>query len=62
MSPDGAEIAVVANGVLTVVGRDGTLVREVAHVDSIYREPKPIGQHFYRDYDFQWTRDSKSLY
>ena len=62
VSPDGAEIAVVANGVLTVVGRDGTLVREVAHVDSIYREPKPIGQHFYRDYDFQWTRDSKSLY
>ena len=62
VSPDGAEIAVVANGLLTVVGRDGTLVRQVAHVDSIYREPKPIGQHFYRDDDFQWTRDSKSLY
>lgn len=62
VSPDGAELAVVANGLLTVVGRDGTLVRQVAHVDSIYREPKPIGQHFYRDDDFQWTRDSKSLY
>jgi hypothetical protein len=62
VSPDGAEIAVVADGSLTVVGRDGTLVRQVAHVDSIYREPKPIGQHFYRDDDFQWTRDSKSLY
>jgi hypothetical protein len=61
VSPDGAEIAVVANGLLTVVGRDGA-VRRVAHVDSIYREPKPIGQHFYRDDDFQWTRDSKSLY
>jgi hypothetical protein len=34
----------------------------VAHVDSIYREPKPIGQHFYRDDYFQWTKDSKSLY
>ena len=62
VSPDGAEIAVVANGLLTVVGRDGGLVRQVAHVDSIYREPKRIGQHFYRDDDFQWTRDSKSLY
>lgn len=62
VSPDGAEIAIVANGLLTVVGRDGALVRQVAHVDSIYREPKPIGQHFYRDDDFQWTKDSKSLY
>lgn len=62
VSPDGAEIAVVANGLLTVVGRDGAPVRQVTHVDSIYREPKPIGQHFYRDDDFQWTRDSKSLY
>jgi len=62
VSPDGAAIAVVANGLLTVVGRDGMLVRQVGHADSIYREPKPIGQHFYRDDDFQWTRDSKSLY
>ena len=62
VSPDGAEIAVVANGLLTVVGREGTLVRQVARVDSIYRDPKPMGQHFYRDDDFQWTRDSKSLY
>ncbi len=62
VSPDGTEIAVVANGLLTVVGRDGTLVRQVVPVDSIYREPKPIGQYFYRDDDFQWTRDSKSLY
>jgi hypothetical protein len=62
VSPDRTAMAVVADGVLTVVGRDGMLVRHVAHVDSIYREPKPIGQKFYRDDDFQWTRDSKSLY
>ena len=62
VSPDGTEIAVVADGVLTVIGRDGMLVRQVAHVDSIYREPKPIGRNFYRDDDFQWARDSKSLY
>jgi len=62
VSPDGTAIAVVADGLLTVVGRDGRLLRHVAHVDSIYREPKPIGQKFYRDDDFQWTRDSKSLY
>jgi hypothetical protein len=62
VSPDGSEIAVVANGLLTIVGRDGTLVRQVTHVDSIYREPKPIGRDFYRDDDFQWARDSTSLY
>ena len=62
VSADGAEIAIVANGVLTVVGRDGTLVREVTHVDPRVREPKPIGQHYYHDDDFQWTRDSKALY
>jgi hypothetical protein len=62
VSPDGTAIAVVADRLLTVVGRDGTLIRQVARVDSIYREPKPIGQKFYRDEDFQWTRDSKSLF
>src|SRR5580700_7968213 len=62
VSPDGTAIAVVADGLLTVVGRDGTLIRQVARVDSIYREPKPLGQKFYRDEDFQWTRDSKSLF
>jgi hypothetical protein len=62
VSPNGDEIAVVANGWLTIVGSNGTSLRRVAHVDTIYREPKPIGQHFYRDDEFQWTRDSQSLY
>lgn len=62
VSPNGAEIAVVANGLLTIVSRDGGSVRQVAHVDSIYREPKPIGRDFYRDDDFQWARDSRTLY
>jgi len=31
-------------------------------VDTIYREPKPMGQSFFRDDHFQWTRDSNSLY
>lgn len=62
VSPDSTMIVVVANGMLSVVGQKDHLVRDVASVASIYREPKPIGQHFYRDDDFQWSRDSKSLY
>ena len=62
VSPDTTMIAVVANGHLLVVGREAPMVREVAVVDSIYREPKPIGQHFYRNDDFQWSKDSRNLY
>lgn len=62
VSPDSTMIAVAANGMLTVVGRQDHVVRQVIPVASIYQEPKPIGQHFYRDDDFQWSRDSKSLY
>jgi hypothetical protein len=62
ISPDGTKIAVVANKLLMVVGGQDTVIRQVASVDSIYRESKPIGQRFYRDDDFQWSRDSKSLY
>jgi len=61
VSPDNSMIAVVANGSLTIVGRRKAF-REVAQVDSIYREPKPIGRSFFRDDEFQWARDSKSLY
>jgi hypothetical protein len=62
VSPDGTKIAVVANKLLMVVGEQGTVIRQVASIDSIYREPKPIGRRFYRDDDFQCSRDSRSLY
>jgi hypothetical protein len=62
VSPDSMKIAIVTNGVLMVVGRESSAIRKVASVDSIYREPKPIGQTFFRDDDFQWSQDSKSLY
>jgi hypothetical protein len=62
VSPDGSMIAVVANGRLSIVTAENPAVREVAPVESIYREPKPMGQGFYRDDDFQWSRDSKTLY
>jgi hypothetical protein len=62
VSPDETRIALVANGHLVMVGRDGNNFRDVAPVDSIYREPKPIGRSFFRDEHFQWTRDSKNLY
>ena len=62
VSPDDAKIAVVVNGVLTVVSHEDQLIRKVVPVDSIYREPKPTGQSFFRDEDFQWSKDSKYLY
>lgn len=61
VSPDGNKIAIVVKGKLLVVGSDSVLA-EVAKVDSIYRRFKPIGRQFFRDEDFQWSRDSKSLY
>jgi hypothetical protein len=62
VSPDNQKIAVVANGTLVVVSFDGEMRREVARVGSIYVEPKPMGAQFFRDSDFQWAPDSKSLY
>ena len=62
VSPDNTKIAVVANGRLLVVDSEKPTVREVAPVDSIYRDPKPMGQYFYRDQDFQWSEDSRYLY
>ncbi len=62
VSPDNRKIAVAANGFLTIVGLEEPISKKVTPVDSIYREPKPIGRQFYRDDDFQWSRDSKSLY
>lgn len=62
VSPDSKRIAVVSKGVLTVVESDYPEFRRVAAVDSIFREPKLLGQDFFRDDDFQWSRDSKALY
>jgi hypothetical protein len=61
VSPDGSKIAIVVGKTLLIVGTDSVL-GEVAKVDSIYRTFKPIGRRFFRDDDFQWSRDSKSLY
>lgn len=61
VSPDSSMIAVVANGFLTIVGQR-MVIRQVVPVDTIYRGPKPVGRAFFRDDEFQWTRDSKSLY
>ena len=62
VSPDREKIAVVANGMLLIVSAVGSGVRQVVNVDSIYKEPKPIGRSFFRDDGFQWTNDSKHLY
>jgi hypothetical protein len=62
VSPDGDRIAVVANGSLLIISGDGSINREVTPVSSIYKEPKPLGEQFYRNEDFQWSEDSKNFY
>jgi hypothetical protein len=61
VSPDANRIAVVVNGRLLIVGANAVL-GEVANVDTIYRSHKPIGRQFFRNQDFQWSCDSKSIY
>src|SRR5207302_1402429 len=61
VSPDGNKIAVVVKGRLLIIGMDSVL-GEVAEADSIYRRHKPIGRQFFRNENFQWSRDSKSLF
>ncbi len=62
VAPDSKQIAVVANGALLIVNGENHSVTKVTDVDSIYKEPKPLGRQFFRDDDFQWTKDSRSLY
>lgn len=62
VAPDAKKIAVVVNGVLLIVDPDDHVARQITPVDSIYKEPKPLGRSFFRDTGIQWTRDSQSLY
>ena len=62
VSPSRDKIAVVTGGALLIVNADGSGIRQVAAVSSIYKNPKPIGRSFFRDDEFQWSRDSKHLY
>lgn len=68
-SPDHRMIAFVDDGELLIVDKTGS-VTKVVPVDSIYHgdpgsaghRPKPLGQGFFRDQDYQWTRDAQNLY
>lgn len=62
VSPDGLAIAIVVDRRLMVAKPDSSLIRKIAAVDSIYRSPKPIGRAFFRDEQFQWSKDSRYLY
>ena len=62
VSADNTKIAVVTNGALLIVSVQEPAVRRVVSVDSIYDDSKPTGKQFFRDDDFQWSRDSKYLY
>lgn len=62
VSPDKRKIAIAGDGRLSIVDLDSRQTRQVTAVDTIYKKPKPIGQTFFRDDDFQWSRDSSDLY
>ncbi|WP_263350879.1 hypothetical protein [Acidicapsa acidisoli] len=62
VAPDKRKIAVAGDGHLFIVSLDNPTFHQVTTVDSIYREPKPIGRSFFRDQEFQWARDSNALY
>jgi hypothetical protein len=62
VSPDSMKMAVVVDHQLVIVGTKISEVRKVGPADSIYRDRPPIGLHFIRDDNFQWSKDSKYLY
>jgi hypothetical protein len=69
VSPNSQKIAFVTGDTLVVVDRNGPVIRQVVPVDTEARgylpppkNSKPIGQHYFRDAGFQWSKDSKSLY
>lgn len=62
VSPDKKKIAVAVNGTLLIITGDGSAIRHVTAVDSIYKKPKPIGRSFFRDDEFEWSRDSRFVY
>jgi hypothetical protein len=61
VSPDGKRIAIISGHELSVVDYHGN-IQKIGAVDSIDRAFKPIGRTLIRDDDFQWSRESKSLY
>ena len=61
VSPDRNKIAVVIKKHLLIIGTD-SVIGDVGTVDSMYRGFKPVGRSFFRDEDFELSRDSKSLY
>src|SRR5579862_3393154 len=61
VAPDNKKIAFVSDGQLVVVSADAKLWKVTA-VNSTVRVPKPLGEQFFRDDDFQWSRDSNVLY
>ncbi len=62
VSPDGLAIAVVANRRLMILKPGSSLLEQVSPVDSIYKTFKPFGRQFFRDDEFQWSRDSRFLF
>ena len=61
VAPDNEKIAFVSDGQLVVASADAKLWK-VTSVNSTVRVPKPLGEQFFRDDDFQWSRDSNILY
>ncbi|MGA9854310.1 MAG: hypothetical protein WBR29_03410 [Gammaproteobacteria bacterium] len=62
VSPDDNKIAFVSDGYLFIVTNDKPVAIRIVVTNSIWKKSKPIGEQFYREDDFQWSRNSKVLY
>jgi len=61
VSPDNQKALIVSNERLWIVTREGA-VSKIVRVSGIHKKPKPIGTSFFRDDDYQWSKDSKSFF
>ena len=61
-SPNGRDAMVVSGGALWIVQTDGAPPKRVVDVSSIYVDPKPVGETFFRSSHLQWSSDSKHIY
>ena len=67
VSPDKRKIAITGGNRMVIVSWDETPEQQVTPVNSIdfgdrLKKPKPFGNTFFRDQDFQWSKDLTTLY
>ena len=62
VSPDNTKALLVSDGRLIIADAKKRVFREITPVHSIWIKPKPVGESFFRDAGFQWSKNSKFIY